>query len=102
MPLPNSNNEELDIQENLQKRIQKAERVANKKGRFNRQTFQEGDEVWIQNHTNSKWDKKGTVTKVQKWNGTPLQYVIECDRKEYLRNGKFICHTVPTDWQDDE
>ena len=30
-PLANSNNEELDIQENLQKRIKKAEKVANAK-----------------------------------------------------------------------
>ena len=44
-PLANSNNEELNIQENLQNRIQKAEKVANAKGRFNRETFIEGDEV---------------------------------------------------------
>ena len=53
-PIANSNNEELDIQENLQKRIKKAERVANAKGRFNRETFQEGDEVWIQNPASRK------------------------------------------------
>ena len=35
-PMPNSNNEELDIQENLQKRIWKAEKVAGRKGRCNR------------------------------------------------------------------
>ena len=33
-PLPNSNNEDLDIQANLQKRIKMAERVAGKKGQF--------------------------------------------------------------------
>ena len=101
-PMPNSNNEELDVQENLQKRIKMADKVAGKKGRFNRETFLEGDEVWIQNPTNRKWDKKGTVTKVRKWNDTPLSYVVECDGKEYLRNGKFLCHMVPADWNADE
>ena len=101
-PMPNSNNKELDIQENLQKRIKMTDRVTGRKGRFNREIFLEGDEVWIQNPTNRKWDKKGMVTKVCKWNDTPLAYVVECDGKEYLRNGKFLCHTVPADWQDDE
>ena len=74
-PMPNSNNKELDIQENLQKRIKMADKVAGKKGRFNRETILEGDEVWIQNPTSRKWDKKGTVTKVRKWNDTlPVIY----------------------------
>ena len=52
VPLANSNNEELDIQENLQKRRQKAKNVAYTKGHFNRETFLEGDMVWIQNPMN--------------------------------------------------
>ena len=44
-PMPNSNNEELDIQENLRKRIKMADRVAGRTGCFNRETFLEGDEV---------------------------------------------------------
>ena len=52
--MPNSNNEGLDIQENLQKRIRKAEKVAGRKGHFNRETFLEGDEVWIQNPAHRK------------------------------------------------
>ena len=92
----------MDIQESIQKKIKKAERVPNAKGHFNRETFQEGDEVWIQNPANRKWDKKGRVTKVCKWNDTPLSYVVECDGKEYLRNGKFLCHTVLADRNDDE
>ena len=71
-PMLNSNNKELDIQENLQKRIKMADRVAGRKGCFNKETFLEGDEMWIQNPTNRKWDKKDTVTKVRKWNDTPL------------------------------
>ena len=101
-PMPNSNNEELDVQENLQKRIKMADKVAGTKGHFNGETFLEGDEVWIQNPTNRKWDKKGMVTKVCKWNDTPQSYVVECGGKEYLRNGKFLCHTVPADWNADE
>ena len=76
-----------------------AERVAGKKGRFSRESFLEGDEVWIQNPANRKRDKKGIVTKVRKWNGTPLSYVVKSDRREYLRNGKFLCHTVPAGWK---
>ena len=80
-PLANSNNEELNIQEKLQKIIQKAKKVANAKGRFNRETFLEGDKVWIQNPTNRKWDKKGVVRKVRKWNDTPLSYMVSKLRK---------------------
>ena len=76
MSLPNSNNEELDIQENLQKRIQKAGRVANWKGRFNRETFAEDGKIWIQNPSPRKWDKKGTIQKVRKWNNKPMSYVL--------------------------
>ena len=101
-PLPNSNNKELDIQENLQNRLKMAERVKGKKGRFSTEFFLEGDEVWIQNPANRKWDKKGIVTKVRKWNGTPLSYVVKSDGREYLRNGKFLCHTVPAGWKNDE
>ena len=101
-PLPNSNNEDSDVQENLQRRIKMAERVAGRKGRFSRESFLEGDEVWIQNPANRKWDRKGIVTKVRKWNDTPLSFVVECDGKEYLRNGKFLCHTVPEGWNNDE
>ena len=79
-----------------------AERVAGKKGRFSRESFLEGDEVWIQNPANRKWDKKGIVTKVRKWNGTPLSYVVECDGREYLRDGIFLCHIVPVGWKNDE
>ena len=79
-----------------------AERVAGKKGRFSRESFLEGDEVWIQNPADRKWDRKGIVTKVRKWNGTPLSYVVECDGREYLRNGKFLCHTVPVGWKKDD
>ena len=43
--MPNSNKEELDIQGNLQKRSQKAEKVVNAKGHSNRETFLEGDKV---------------------------------------------------------
>ena len=89
-PMPNSNNEELDIQENFQNRIPKAEKVTGREGHFNRETFLEGDEVWIQNPINRQWDKTGTVTKVQKWNDTLLSYVVKCDGKEYLRNGKSL------------
>ena len=55
--LPNSNNEELDIQGNLQRKIEKAERIAARKGCFNHDTFVEGDEVWIQNPHTRKWEK---------------------------------------------
>ena len=44
-PLPNSQTEELDIHENLQRRLKMADRIAQRKGRFNRDTFKEGDEV---------------------------------------------------------
>ena len=101
-PLPNSNNKELNIQENLQNRLKMAERVAGKKGRFSRESFLEGDEVWIQNPADRKWDRKGIVTKVRKWNGTPLSYVVEFDGREYLRNGKFLCHTVHVGWKNDD
>ena len=94
-PLPNSNNEDLNIQENLQNRIKMVERVAGKKGRFSRESFLEGDEVWIQNSADRKWDRKGIVTKVREVNGTPLSYVVEYDWRVYHWNGKFLCHTVP-------
>ena len=96
-PLPNSQNEELDIHKNLQKRFEMADKIAKQKGRYNRETFKEGDEVWIQNPQNRKWDRKGIVHKVREWNGTPLSYLVKSDGKEYLRNGKFLCHTVPKD-----
>ena len=96
-PLPNSQNEDLNIYENLQKRFEMADKIAKQKGRFNRETFEEGDEVWIQNPKDRKWDRKGIVHKVRKWNGVPLSYLVMSDGKEYLRNGKFLCHTVPKD-----
>ena len=100
--MPNSNKEELDIQESLQKRIQKADRVAKRKGSFNIETFAEGDEVWIQNPNSRKWDKKGTIQKVRKWNNRPLSYVVEgIEGGEYLRIGKYLCHVVPADFPDD-
>ena len=71
-PLLNSNKEDLDVQEDLRKRIKMAERIAGRKGWFNRETFLESVEVWIQNPSNRKWDRKGIVTKVRKWNDTPL------------------------------
>ena len=101
-PLPNSNNEDLDIHENLQNRMEMAERVAKKKGRFSRESFEKGDEVWIQNPVDMKWDRKIIVRKVREWNGTPLSYVVESDGREYLGNGKFLCHTVPEGWNNDE
>ena len=64
--LPNSNNEELDIQENLQRKIEKAEKLATRKGFFNREMFAEGDEVWIENPHARKWDKKGRIKQVRK------------------------------------
>ena len=39
-PLPNSQNEDLNIYENLQKRFGMADRIAKQKGRFNRETFE--------------------------------------------------------------
>ena len=74
-----------------------ADRIAQRKGRFNRETFKEGDEVWIQNPANRKWDRKGIVDKVRSWNRTPLSYIVKCEGKEFLRNGKFLCHMVPKD-----
>ena len=101
--MQSSINQELDIQENLQKMIQKAKMVANAEGCFNRETFVEGDQVWIQNPTNRKWDKKGIVKKVRKWNDTPLSYVVETSEGvEYLKNGKYLCHTVLADFPDSE
>ena len=94
-PMPNSQNEDLNIYENLQKRFEMADRIANQKGRFNRETFEKGDEVWIQNPKDRKWDRKGIVHKVREWNGVPLSYLVMSDGKEYLRNAKFLCHTVP-------
>ena len=41
------NNEALDIQENLQRKIEKAEKIEARKRCFIRETVVKGDKVWI-------------------------------------------------------
>ena len=63
-PLPNSNNEDLNVQENLKQRFKIADWIAKRKGRFSRESFEKGDEVWIQNPADRKWDRKRIVKMV--------------------------------------
>ena len=42
------------------------------------------------------------MEKVREWNGTPLSYIVKSGGREYLRDAKFLCHTVPKDEKNDE
>lgn len=46
-PMPSNNNEKVDIQEHNEKKLQKAEELANQKGRYNCKIFASGDKVFI-------------------------------------------------------
>ena len=47
--------------------------------------------------------KKGKIKQVRKWNNRPLSYVVEGEEGgKYLRNGMYLCHMVPADFNDDE
>ena len=64
-----SNNEDMDLQEKIEMKIQKAEELALKKGRFNRETFTIGHTVHIQDPSTKLHEEEGEVIGVYKYNG---------------------------------
>ena len=49
--MPNCNNKEVNLQEKIDMKSQKALELANSKGRFNREVFVKGDKVHIHDPT---------------------------------------------------
>ena len=91
---PKSQNFLLDITKKRQERRKKALKAADPKNKkFNRETFEEGEEVIIQDQITKKWEKRGKVKSSRKINTRQghRSYVIETPKgKEYVRNGKFL------------
>ena len=69
--------------------------MANQEGRYNREEFQKGDKVYIQDPSSKQWTKEGEVSHVRKYNGKPRSYIVTgSDGGEYLRNGRYL-HLKP-------
>ena len=105
--IPNSQNQEINIEENLRRREEHVKKWSEKSGKkFNREVFAIGDKVLIKNMKNNQYDIEGVVEKsreeVVTQNGgirrmTPAavgdsrSFVIHgAEGGIYLRNGKFI------------
>ena len=96
---PNSKNKVCNIVADIEARRQKALKEGLEKNkRYNRDVFQEGEEVLIQDNKTRKWTTKGKIIKPRKnLGGTgPRSYVIKAnDGSEYLRNATYIARMPP-------
>ena len=102
--IPNSQNQEINIEENLRRHEEHVKKWSEKTGKkFNREVFALGDKVLIKNMKNGLYDIKGTVEKsreeVVTRNGRMKPASVSDSRSFiihgteggiYLRNGKFI------------
>ena len=87
-PMPNSNNESVDIQEKIQMKLQKTEEPANIKARLNREIFAKGNKEHIQDPTSKLRTKDCEVIQVQQYNGKLWSNLLKgSDGDEYLKIG---------------
>ena len=91
--LPNQFAKENKIREALERRISNQFKIALKKGRFSRDSFEEGDRVRIQS-PRGVWDTHGTVTHRRSTNtGQGALYEVKTDNgKSLTRHGTFLHH----------
>ena len=89
----------MNILADIEARRQKALKEGLKKNkRYNRDVFEEGEEVLILDNKSRKWITKGKIVKPRKNLGGrgPRSYVIKAaDGSEYLRNARYIARTPP-------
>ena len=93
-PLPNSYQTRVDLEEKLEKRRALLEKLAVKRGRQNRDQFEKGDKVRVQNMVTKKWTTIGKVTQCRiAPDGTVTTYnVLTDDGTNILWNGRFLQH----------
>ena len=90
-PLSNCSNDRMDIQEQIERKLQKAEELANKKGRYNCEEFETGDKVYIQDPTTKKLTKEAEISYMRKYNRKPRCYILlGSDGADYLRNRQYL------------
>ena len=92
--LPNQFAKENEIRQSLEKRITNQFKLALKKGRFSRDSFQEGDIVRIRS-PRGVWDTHRTVISRRSTNtGEGSQYEVKTDEgKKLTRHGTFLHHS---------
>ena len=89
--MPNNNNENFDLKKQIKMKLQKAEELANIKGRSNRELFTKGDILQTQDPKSMPGTKEDEVIEVQKYNRKPQSHLVKgSDGVEYLRNGCYL------------
>ena len=101
--LPNQFAKENEIRESLERRISSQFKLALKKGRFSRDSFQEGDRVRIRS-PRGVWDTHGTVVYRRSTNtGEGSLYDVKTDDgKSLTRHGTFLHHSKSADKTEEE
>ena len=90
-PMQNGNNERVNIQEQIEMMLQKAEELATKKERFSREVFAKDNKVHIQDPTSKLWTEEGEVIQGQKYNRELRSFLVKgSDWGKYLINGHYL------------
>ena len=92
--LPSIIKKELKSEDLMRIRAEKQQKAAKKKGKLSADTFELGDEVWIQNAANKRWDKSGIIKEVrQSDDGQDVSFIISlANGKETIRHRYHLRH----------
>ena len=96
--MPNSVERFIEHRELIQKRAEKQEKLARKKGRTSSDEFKAGDPILIQCNLTKRWSKKGVITEARVAEDDSAQsfQILTEDGRECLRNKKFLKHQAKT------
>ena len=86
-------------EEIIQKRRETLERLYQKKKNCNREKFEIGDKVWLQDPHSKKWVSKGVITEARiNQDNRQTTFVVKGDTgREYLRNEQMLQAVLPSD-----
>ena len=86
-------------EEIIQKRREMLEKLYKKKKNSNREKFEIGDKVWLQDPHSKKWVSKGVITEARtNQDDRQTTFVVKGDSgREYLRNEQMLQAVLPSD-----
>ena len=91
-------------EEVIQKRREMLERIYSKKRRTNREKFEVGDPVWMQDPMSKRWVSKGVIIEARtNQDNRQTTFLVKGDSgREYLRNEAMLQAVLPSDPENNE
>ena len=99
--LPNSVDRNINWTHLMDIRAKQHQRRVDKPGKTTKDTFEIGENVWVQDVKSKKWDKEGTITNVRvAYDGTIVSYDLKLNGADAIRHRRYLRKIVDSEDHD--